>query len=390
MSEKQVSLRNTHISNYSRNNNFNHNQIDRKDNNSKIFNKMSSLPNNRSTSSSGEIFLPPSRQHSKGGSKKKSGNANHLLNVQFERAINTSSSDILPNSSGTKKRSSRGSYDISKNQFLQANYKLVTTPYQEIMNVRSYDTDALVSWNFVEEVIVPVKDELIDCKCPICLDSTIIPKMSKCGHIMCFICTLQYLGAEYSKKCPICGEKINREDLKNVQYTTTNEPQNGKKYTFKLLTCEKGSLQPSVCREETVYSHGDPPPADASLLLCRSSEVSENSKFSRVIRASPDYLDAMLLVEQQTLLEVRTACLNSVNDVGDDSDNVLNRGNIEWLPSVTEALAIVEGEKTHTSLLACQFSFCFACFSYIRTHHVLLLHTFHRENAEISRRKVSF
>lgn len=294
--------------------------------------------------------MPPSKQHSgygsnNGSNKKKSGNANHLLNVQFERAINTSSMDILPPSSGAKKRNNRMSSDFSKNQFLQANYKLIITPYQHKTDEGLKNPDALISWDLVEEVIFPVKDELVDCKCPVCLDTTIISKMSKCGHIMCFICTLQYLGSEYSKKCPICGEKINRKDLKSVQYTTMHEPQASKQFTFKLLTCQKGSLQPSLCKEETVYAHGDPPQTNTTS-LCRlpSNEISENSKFSRVTTASPEYLETMTFIEQQRLLEVRTECLNSANmgDGGGDV-SVLNRGDIEWLPSVTEALALVEG-----------------------------------------------
>ena len=363
MTEKQLSFRNN--SNNSKHNNY----FDRRDssNNNNInsnSNNMSLSQNNRTSkfhSSSNGIFLPPSRQNSNGGGggkKKKnhSGNANHLLNVQFERAINTFSSDILPPTSSAKKRNSRTSTTAeTQSQFLQANYKFIISPYQQQFDEHLYDPDALISWSHVEEVVVPIIDEVIDCKCPICLDTTILPKISKCGHIMCFTCTLQYLGSEYSKKCPICGEKINRKDLKNVQYTDTAEPQVGKKFTFKLLTCQKGSLQPTLCKEETVYAHGDPPPADVMMMpLCRlpSNEMSENSKFSRVTTASFEYLETMALIEQQRLLELRTECFNIAHDEQCESDSgVFSRGDIEWLPSVTEALALVEGSSPCSSLL---------------------------------------
>ena len=371
MSEKKLSYRNTHNNNCSRNQNFNYYQNDKKDSSNNT--KMSSHPNNRQiptrfSSSSGEIFMPLSRQHSNGANKKKSGNANHLLNVQFERALNTSSVDILPSSSSTKKRNNRMSLDISKNQFLQANYKLITTPYQDKIDEGLRNPDHLISWSLVEEVIFPVKDELVDCKCPVCLDTTVIPKMSKCGHVMCFICTLQYLGAEYSKKCPICGEKINRKDLKSVQYTNMYEPQPGKEFTFKLLTCQKGSLQPSLYMEKTVYACDDPPVTNTSS-ICRlpSNELSDNSKFSRVTMATPEYLETKLLIEQQRLLEVRTECLNSAEmDGADDSNYVFNRGDIEWLPSITEALALVEGKHMHITYL------CIISSTFFTPHDIIL------------------
>ena len=143
--------------------------------------------------------------------------------------------------------------------------------------------------------------------------------------------------------------------MKNVQYTDTAEPQVGKKFTFKLLTCQKGSLQPTLCKEETLYAHGYPPPSDVMMLpLFRlpSNEMSENSKFSRVTTASFEYLETMALIEQQRLLELRTECFNIAHDEQCESDSgVFSRGDIEWLPSVTEALDLVEGSSPCSSLL---------------------------------------
>ena len=112
------------------------------------------------------------------------------------------------------------------------------------------------------------ESELLNIKCPICLAPSVLPRITKCGHIFCFVCTLQYLGPEFRKyffylyypinyltltlsniyiyiyiykfrKCPICSDKISRDDLKSVKYTSVQEPELNKLFTFHLVRCEK-------------------------------------------------------------------------------------------------------------------------------------------------------
>ena len=134
---------------------------------------------------------------------------------------------------------------------------------------------------------------------------------------------------------------MNRDDLRSVQYTQIVQPEVGKEFTFRLISCQRGSLQPSVVKDEISFAHGKPPPKEL-IPLCRlpSDELSENSSFSRVTTASSEYLETLLFMEQQRLIEMRVQCLN-----GDLSSE--GRGDTEWLPSVTEALRLLEGDPIY-------------------------------------------
>mmetsp|Transcript_744 Transcript_744/g.806 ORF Transcript_744/g.806 Transcript_744/m.806 type:complete len:120 (+) Transcript_744:463-822(+) len=62
-----------------------------------------------------------------------------------------------------------------------------------------------------------------DIKCPICMENLqqmVVPKITKCGHIFCWPCILQYLAFEKErswKRCPLCNESVYKHELKGVQ-----------------------------------------------------------------------------------------------------------------------------------------------------------------------------
>ena len=121
-----------------------------------------------------EMFMPPARSDASGSGRSKRANkgvgANHLLNVQFGRSVSLTSAEGMPETSSLKRRSSHHYLkSFTKSQFLRASYKFIITPYHDNSDPGLYNPDVLVSWDLVEEVIVPIKNELIDCKCPICL-----------------------------------------------------------------------------------------------------------------------------------------------------------------------------------------------------------------------------
>ena len=62
-----------------------------------------------------------------------------------------------------------------------------------------------------------------------------------------------------------------------------------------------------------------------------SLDVSKNSRFSRITTATPEYLESLLLSEQQKLIELRECSL----DVSNADCNT------EWLPYIAEAVALV-------------------------------------------------
>lgn len=63
-------------------------------------------------------------------------------------------------------------------------------------------------------------DDLLTC--PICREGhkdLIAPRITKCGHIYCWPCILQYLDYDSErtwKKCPLCAEQVYRHELRKA------------------------------------------------------------------------------------------------------------------------------------------------------------------------------
>jgi len=72
---------------------------------------------------------------------------------------------------------------MTKSQFLQANFKFIVSPYCNADEKGFRYPDELISWDLVLEVIVPTDAKNEISTCPICLDPPKIPKTTKCGHI---------------------------------------------------------------------------------------------------------------------------------------------------------------------------------------------------------------
>ncbi|KAF7276133.1 hypothetical protein GWI33_010890 [Rhynchophorus ferrugineus] len=176
----------------------------------------------------GSVFSP--------GSKKQS--LNHLLNFSFapreayqqERKADKSLAKLLV----TRK------HKYKKEHFLQANCQFIVNEkgdYKQYMN----NPDALVDWDFIEQVNVQVNDEP---SCPICLYPPVAAKMTKCGHIYCWSCILHYLALSDKqwRKCPICFDAIKKDDLKSVTITAHKTFNINNIITFKLMKRLRGSL----------------------------------------------------------------------------------------------------------------------------------------------------
>lgn len=79
----------------------------------------------------------------------------------------------------------------------------------------------------MELVIVPAQHDVI---CPICLDTPVVPRLTKCGHFFCWPCILRYAAATSSvagsgnwRKCPICFESISTRQLKSVFFSQVED-----------------------------------------------------------------------------------------------------------------------------------------------------------------------
>lgn len=183
------------------------------------------------------------------GSKK--GNLNHLLNFTYAEhgSSNLSyrgSSSYGSRSRGRQVRYGNSSYSrggrvfYNKEQFLQANCQFVVKDTGDY-SVHMMNPDVLVDWDSIEQVRVL---SLETPSCPICLQYPTAAKMTRCGHIYCWSCILHYLalGEKSWRKCPICYEAIQSDDLKSVITREVRNYKVGDAITMTLMKKEKGSI----------------------------------------------------------------------------------------------------------------------------------------------------
>lgn len=182
------------------------------------------------------------------GSKKQ--NLNHLLNFNYaprdhNDAMTFSSFRLSANTVGGHRshhyHNNLKKYKYNKEQFLQATCQFVVNANYDYDAYTSCP-DTLVDWNHVEEVIVQTAAD--EPQCPICLFPPVAGKMTRCGHIYCWPCLLQYLSLSDKswRKCPICYDAVHLENLKSViskPYPIYNV---GDFVTMQLMCREKNSL----------------------------------------------------------------------------------------------------------------------------------------------------
>ena len=101
-------------------------------------------------------------------------------------------------------------------------------------------------------VLVP---EIENVLCPICLDVPCIPRFTRCGHIYCLPCLLQFfqtseassegLGNNW-RSCPVCAEPLHLKQLRPVKFCPATEPQEGEMFHSVLIQKDVGSLRPHL------------------------------------------------------------------------------------------------------------------------------------------------
>eukprot|EP01053_Blabericola_migrator_P003094 Blabericola_migrator_1__3093@NODE_18_length_22925_cov_118_464826_g15_i0_p3_GENE_NODE_18_length_22925_cov_118_464826_g15_i0NODE_18_length_22925_cov_118_464826_g15_i0_p3_ORF_typecomplete_len563_score73_25zfC3HC4/PF00097_25/1_2e08zfC3HC4/PF00097_25/1_8e03zfC3HC4/PF00097_25/4_4e03zfC3HC4/PF00097_25/8_3e03zfC3HC4_3/PF13920_6/9_3e08zfC3HC4_3/PF13920_6/2_9e03zfRING_UBOX/PF13445_6/2e06zfRING_UBOX/PF13445_6/3_7e03zfRING_5/PF14634_6/2_1e06zfRING_5/PF14634_6/2_2e03zfRING_5/PF14634_6/1_3e03zfC3HC4_2/PF13923 len=82
-----------------------------------------------------------------------------------------------------------------------------------------------IDWDFVVGVDVACEKPMV---CPICLEPAVVcPKITRCGHVLCWTCILRLFSSDYFKqqskgnpwrKCPLCSDPIMREELRPVRF----------------------------------------------------------------------------------------------------------------------------------------------------------------------------
>ena len=100
-------------------------------------------------------------------------------------------------------------------------------------------------------VLVP---EIENVLCPICLDVPCVARFTRCGHIYCLPCVLQYfqsssppntLGNNW-RTCPVCAEPLHLKQLRPVKFCPATEPKEGEIFHSVLIQKSVGSLQPNL------------------------------------------------------------------------------------------------------------------------------------------------
>ena len=99
-------------------------------------------------------------------------------------------------------------------------------------------------------VLVP---EIENVLCPICLDVPFIPRFTRCGHIYCLPCLLQFFQTSEStsgtlgnnwRYCPVCAEALHLKQLRPVKFCPATEPKKGEMFNSLLIKKCVGSLHP--------------------------------------------------------------------------------------------------------------------------------------------------
>ncbi len=109
--------------------------------------------------------------------------------------------------------------------------------------------DDPLDWHDIEMVLVP---EIESHLCPICLDLPKFARFTRCGHIYCLPCILQYfqssdaldvMGGNW-RACPVCAESMHLKQLRPVIFCPATEAKVGQVLQTVLLEKVVGSLHP--------------------------------------------------------------------------------------------------------------------------------------------------
>ena len=103
----------------------------------------------------------------------------------------------------------------------------------------------MVEWSKVEGVLISYDEkDGGPPQCAICLDScdTTSSRVTRCGHVYCWLCLLRHLSFEGASQCPTCMDPLFERDLKSVEFRETLAPKVGAEFHFRLCTAETALL----------------------------------------------------------------------------------------------------------------------------------------------------
>ncbi|MEE6518192.1 hypothetical protein FKM82_029031 [Ascaphus truei] len=211
---------------------------------------------------------------------------NHLLNFTFEPR---GQPGALHDGHGNwGRRNKWGHKPFNKELFLQANCQFVVSEDHDY-SIHFTDPDTLVSWDLVEQVRICSHEVP---SCPICLYPPTAARITRCGHIFCWVCILHYLSLSEKdwSRCPICYSSIVKKDLKSVVATETRLYAVGDTITMQLMRREKGVL---VAMPKSKWMKLDKP-------IHLGGE--EHTQFSKLLLASQDQILKQVIAGEKAAL----------------------------------------------------------------------------------------
>lgn len=292
--------------------------------------------------------VEPSLETSEVGSLYRAGgkkqNITHLMNWWGPgyRSQHSHGGERNYQGSGARiRRYSSNTPKYSKEHYLQANCQFVVQEGEDY-SVYLASADLLVEWKLVEEVRVHMSQAP---SCPICLHQPTAAKVTRCGHIYCYPCMLHYLALsdENWRKCPICYEPVDREDLKSVVAICHKDFGIGEEIELQLMRRERDSLLPMPAASFSPKMIEDIPRIGvvtaanpySKLLLASKEEVKihildrELRDLTAQLVEEGDQPESCFITEALALLQSRRDAISACSDTLDTVD--LPEGELEAL-----------------------------------------------------------
>lgn len=216
-------------------------------------------------------------------------NLNHLLNFSYSEPERRHGDGYVGRSNRSRVRNLR----YNKEQFLQANCQFVVRERGDYTK-HNHNQDTLVDWDSVELIRVQSSETS---SCPICLQTPVAAKMTRCGHIYCWPCILHYLalGEKTWRKCPICYESIHDKDLRSVQSKEVHQYKVGETITLRLMRRQKGNVYalPQVCKDKELDK----------FFSIQDSDL--KTRYMKILLASEEEVRKRVLTVERTALEAQ-------------------------------------------------------------------------------------
>ncbi|GAM24541.1 hypothetical protein SAMD00019534_077160 [Acytostelium subglobosum LB1] len=162
----------------------------------------------------------------------------------------------------------KGNPNQSARQYLKSNYYFKVNPYGNYQSTIQ-NPASLVAWNKIEQVLYLQSTESL--ACPICFETPVAPRVSRCGHIVCYGCLLRTLSD--NNRCPVCLRPTNESDLKSVYIKRSTSYRPGDTIELRLLKFKEGTTIPYLYEQQIPDTVGLPMHNQENAIFSRFSII---------------------------------------------------------------------------------------------------------------------